>query len=262
MIIVARGGGSLEDHWAFNEEITARAIAGSRLPVISAVGHETDFTIADFAADQRAATPSHAAQLAVPDRSEMIPTLSREARLLRAAVTRRLESMHLAVERFRDSRGMRQPEDRLRRGMLDLDRLTDRLRTLLSRRAEAERDRLARAERRLWQQEPRAWIASRRARVEEFRARLDRRCENRLSRLRGRRELAAARLEALGPGQVLARGYSIVTAEADGRLVRSAAEAPRGTALRVRLHRGNLRCRVEESHVQGGSEHEGEGQTA
>ena len=262
VIIVARGGGSLEDLWAFNEEITARAIAGSRLPVISAVGHETDFTIADFAADQRAATPSHAAQLAVPDRSEMIPTLSREARLLRAAVTRRLESMHLAVERFRDSRGMRQPEDRLRRGMLDLDRLTDRLRTLLSRRAEAERDRLARAERRLWQQEPRAWIASRRARVEEFRARLDRRCENRLSRLRGRRELAAARLEALGPGQVLARGYSIVTAEADGRLVRSAAEAPRGTALRVRLHRANLRCRVEESHVQGGSEHEGEGQTA
>lgn len=247
LIIVGRGGGSLEDLWCFNEEVVARAIAGSARPVISAVGHETDVTIADFAADVRAATPSHAAQMAVPDREEFRARLERDTRILAAALRRRLESLRSRLDRLRDGRGMRRPEDALRRGMLDLDRLAERMRAALRVRGERGRERLGILERRLARQDPRSRLAARRLRVEALRAELERGCAGCLHAWRSRLDLAEARLAALGPAAVLARGYALVQREADGSLVRAAEQAPAGTRVRVQVRAGELRCRVEES---------------
>ena len=114
VMIVGRGGGSMEDLWTFNEEIVAEAIFRSRIPVISAVGHETDFTIADFVADRRAATPSEAAEIAVPDRQEILSVLNGAERRMLALLTERLKKARHSVNQLAQRRAMRQPLERLR----------------------------------------------------------------------------------------------------------------------------------------------------
>lgn len=247
VILLARGGGSLEDLWQFNEEVLVRAVAGSRVPVISGVGHETDFTICDFASDRRAATPSNAAELAVPDRAAVARTLARDARQADSAVTRILERARGRLQQLRHARGFRRGEDLLRRRAQDLDRLADRLAETAACRTRTGRERLRSLESRLARQEPRARVAARRSRLDELRRGLVRSCENRLSVRSARVEVASARLAALGPGRVLARGYALVRREADGRIIRSSAEAPVGARLSVLLHDGRLGCVVEES---------------
>ncbi len=247
VILLARGGGSIEDLWQFNEEVLARAVAGCRLPVVSGVGHETDFTICDFAADVRAATPSNAAELAVPDRAEVARMLAREARRAGLAAARILDRAGARLLRARHARGLRRPEDLLRRRAQDLDRLSDRLTAGAARVTGVRRERLRRLEGRLGRQEPRARVASRRARLEELRLRLFRSCETDLSGRRARVGVASARLGALGPESVLARGYAVVRREPDGHLVRRAGEAPAGARVSVRLHQGGLGCLVERS---------------
>jgi exodeoxyribonuclease VII large subunit len=247
VIILARGGGSLEDLWQFNEEVLARAVAGSRAPVISGVGHETDFTICDFAADRRAATPSNAAELAVPDRETVARALAREARQADSAVTRILERARGELQQLRHARGFRRGEDLLRRRAQDLDRLADRLAEAASGKSRTGREQLRSLESRLARQEPRARVAARRARLDELRRQILHSCENRLSVRRSRVDVASARLASLGPGRVLARGYALVRREVDGGIVRLAAEAPVGARLSVLLHQGRLGCLVEQS---------------
>lgn len=244
VVIIGRGGGSLEDLAAFNDEVLARAIAASPVPVVSAVGHETDFSIADFVADLRAATPTHAAQLVVPDRDEVRAQIGRSARALASHALRGLREARRTIERLRQTRPLRRPEAMLRQTRLDLDRTSDRLRRGLETAAARPRLRLQQVARRLERREPAAALLQARARLVDCKSRLQAEWSDRQSG-RGRRlELAGARLEALSPRQVLARGYSITRRARDGAVVRAVSEVAVGEEVEVVLARGSLRADV------------------
>jgi exodeoxyribonuclease VII large subunit len=221
VIIVGRGGGSLEDLWAFNEEAVARAIAGSKVPVISAVGHEVDFTIADFVADLRAPTPSAAAEVVVREKRAVADALvDVRLRLVRAVVRplrdleRRVDHMRARLDRAAD--GVR------RRAGYRVDLLTARLRAA----------------------SPYARLNTGRHRLERLETRLHGAMTRRLVGHRHRFTAAAGRLGSLSPLAVLGRGYSL-TRTPDGRIVRAARQVAPGDPLSVLLHEGQLDCRVE-----------------
>lgn len=149
VLIIGRGGGSLEDLWPFNEEIVARAVAASRIPVISAVGHETDFTICDFAADLRAPTPSAAAELAVPDQTELVAGLDDLNRRFRQSMETVLSGAGRRMDRISESRVFRDPLERLELRRIGIDRLTSAFQTGLNRQLECQKNLLASASGRL-----------------------------------------------------------------------------------------------------------------
>ena len=244
VLLIARGGGSLEDLWAFNDEQLARAIAASPIPVVSAIGHETDFSLSDFAADLRAPTPSVAAELLVPDRTDLRARLS--------GLSRTLASSH-------DNRH-RQASQRADRAWLRLQAQHPQARFALLRRREAElRQRLdAGLLRALEQRIARLRHADAVLRGSRPERRLDQ-LRERLSALHGRPQSAVARqlqhealrlrslarsLETVSPLATVARGYAILRRE-DGRIVRGTGDAPVGTALDATVADGRLKLRVE-----------------
>jgi exodeoxyribonuclease VII large subunit len=156
VLIIGRGGGSAEDLWAFNEEIVARTIADSDIPIISAVGHETDVSIADFVADERAATPSMAAEIAVPDRRDLSLQLRGWVDRLRDATTRRIDTARRRVRHLADSRTFHEPVRRLRDMQQRLDSATDQLQRAMKRRTETERHQVERLGDRLRSADPEA----------------------------------------------------------------------------------------------------------
>ena len=244
IVLVTRGGGSLEDLWAFNDEQLARAIAASPVPVVSAVGHETDFSLSDFAADLRAPTPSVAAELLVPNRSDL------DARL--QALQHRLSALQL--------QSLRQAMQRADRAILRLQAMRPQARLqLLQRRQQEARRRLESAwreqlERRrsslrhaaavLRATQPQRRLAILRERLQALglrpQAAIARQLQSDTLKLRG----LARSLEAVSPLATVARGYSIL-ADAEGRLVRSIAQVQPGDALSARLGDGKLKLRVE-----------------
>ncbi len=243
-IILGRGGGSLEDLWAFNEEKLARAVARSTVPVVSAVGHEVDFTITDFVADVRAATPTHAAELSTPNHADVEQTLSRARQRLRRCLLDATGQKREQLRRLAGSRAFLRPETRVQREQLRLDRLADRLKDALAAPTEQARERLRRLSSHLTADRLLLRIqdsARARQRVEER----WRRClPERMGDHRRRLDVAAAALRILGPTSVLERGYGIIR-NPDGTVLRSAADAPVGTQVEVRLAAGELECRVE-----------------
>jgi len=249
-IIVGRGGGSAEDLWAFNEEEVARAIRASVVPVISAVGHETDFTIADFAADVRAATPTAAAELVAEREDEVGSYVEGLTHSLVNAARYRVIASRARVQEAAMSHGFDEVRERLRGARREADDARRRLECRASDLASRARARLSTVVGRLSPATAAARAAQSRTRLELARAGLESGAGVALEAARARAAVAAAALDALSPLAVLGRGYALVKSE-QGRLVRAAREVSAGDRLSVRLAEGALRCRVEETEGGG-----------
>jgi len=243
VIVLTRGGGSPEDLWAYNDEALALAIAACPLPVVSAVGHEIDVTIADLAADLRAPTPTAAAELLLAGREELTLRLNAARQALARVMTRSLERRRADLRHLR--RAMADPRRRLADHRQRLDDVSARL-LMAQRTALAGRQaRLHRLVGRLAQARPERRLTQAQGRLEGLRGRL---WAAMIARLRGRRaaaELLRGRLRALGPLAVLGRGYALAFDE-KGRLLREAAQTAPGRAIEVKLQHGALRAVVEE----------------
>jgi exodeoxyribonuclease VII large subunit len=252
VVIVGRGGGSIEDLWAFNEESLARAIAASPVPIVSAVGHETDVTIADFVADLRAPTPSAAAEMVVAAHEEFCARIDRLGERLQAAaraeIQRRRTRLHLLTSR----RGLAGWEARLALRGRHVAELTHMLRrratALVARRAREHQARHTR----LTARDVRRQLAAMHGRLTAADGRLRAAAARRRDRAQSRLGSLAARLEALSPVAVLARGYAVCWNADRTTIVRRAADASAGELVRVTLSEGELECEVRRSH---GSDH-------
>jgi exodeoxyribonuclease VII large subunit len=244
LIIVGRGGGSIEDLWAFNEEIVARAIAASPVPVVSAVGHEIDFTIADFAADLRAATPSAAAELVAPDAAALQARFREVALSMGRQVAGRVERERGRLATLAKGRLFSEPGRRLRESAQRIDLAREQALRAAIHSLAIRRHRLSEQAGRLAAHRPDQILA---ARAESLRARvlsLTERAGRAIERKRHRLERAAASLRVLSPTATLERGYSI-TLDAAGHAVRSANSAKPGDRLLTRLRDGTILSQVK-----------------
>jgi exodeoxyribonuclease VII large subunit len=245
VLIIARGGGSLEDLWAFNEEEVVRAIAGSEIPVISGIGHETDFTIADFVADVRASTPSAAAELVVQTRREF----DKHVADLRDALTEQMRYRILVlirrVHELSGRRGFRRPLDLLRQQRQRADELTSRLAHGLRANVQNSRRRFTTTHMRIVSFDFRMKIAALRLRLEKRSTDLAGRYERLLRAKRERLDRLRLQLEERSPLRVLERGYAIAT-NAAGQVLSDATQVAVGDTVNLRLRRGNLITEVKD----------------
>ncbi len=244
VLLLVRGGGSLEDLWAFNDESLARAIDRLTLPLISGIGHEVDFTIADFVADVRAPTPSAAAELAVPDGTALLAELAATTRRLGLAAGRAQLQRRERLMRTWRRLWIQHPSQAVAQNAQRIDELQGRLATAVRRGLGMRVQRLATARAELSAASPAARVASLLQRARYAGLRLAPAMRHRLSLQEGRLETAARALNAISPLATLARGYAIVTLAADGAVVHDPAQAPPGTEIDARLSRGRLRARV------------------
>ena len=244
VLILARGGGSLEDLWPFNDERLARAIVASPIPVITGIGHEIDFTIADFAADVRAPTPSAAAELVVPDAQEWLGTFSRFGERLQRCMRRRLEEHHKRLRWLSGRAALVSPSARLSAQAQRLDELEQCLVRALRRRLQEQRERLRWLTGRAALVSPSARLTQQLLLLENLDQRLRRACRQAVSGRRERLAPLVRTLQAVSPLATLERGYAIVSVES-GEILRNAAAAEPGTIIEARLARGRIRARVE-----------------
>jgi exodeoxyribonuclease VII large subunit len=243
VIVITRGGGSIEDLWEFNEEIVARAIFHSAIPVVSAVGHEVDFTIADFVADLRAPTPSAAAELVVPD----VRDLERRARELENCLGKCwrdfLDRARSRLSAVSEKALFRELSGRLRDAQQQLDLAKESLLRTMEHRRTLDRTRLTNAQLALKAHNPARELAARRQQLQEIRRRLGESSKQRLSDARDRWDRMAGMLRILGPQATLERGYSI-TLNANGRVIRRVADAKARTRIKTRVRDGEFESTV------------------
>jgi exodeoxyribonuclease VII large subunit len=244
VIVVGRGGGSLEDLWAFNEEPVARAIFACETPVVSAVGHEIDYTIADFVADLRAPTPSAAAELVVRERDAVVAEIGQLREYLIHSMTACLTAFEHRLQLTRSSYGFRRPADLLIQYEQRVDDMHERILELQARRLRELESRLETLGKRLLATRPDRAVAALRDRLRSAGSMLAERVGNAVARRGAALTELAAKLDSLSPLSVLARGYGIVYYEND--IVKDSARLRVGDRIRIKLHRGSLGCAVEE----------------
>jgi exodeoxyribonuclease VII large subunit len=244
LIVLARGGGSLEDLAAFNSEAVARAIAGSELPVVSAIGHETDFTIADFVADLRAPTPSAAAELITEAQHTVTEDLASLTHRLERAARFQLLQARQKWSRLPASRTESRLAQLLRRLEQRLDDLAGRVEESVHAQLRALRKRTDELKAAVLRHDPRQLLAVSKQRLASRHSRLELAVTHRLHEASALRGSLDARLNALSPLAVLERGYALVHDEA-GRVVRDAARLEMGETVVTRVSRGSFRSRVE-----------------
>jgi exodeoxyribonuclease VII large subunit len=251
VIIVARGGGSLEDLWAFNEETVAQAIYASTIPVISAVGHEIDYTIADFVADIRAPTPSAAAELVIRNKLELHAQLQAVAQRLERAVRHRLETWRARLEACQQRRVLKDPWAPLRTMEQRIDELSVRLARSIRTRLRVSQEALGRGEAAIAHLSPLLMVGLLHERLTALEQRLIAAQGEHVRRERQELERLMATLQALSPLAVLARGYSICRHQSDGRVIREAHAVTPGMQVDITLWQGSLQCTVEAVMTKG-----------
>jgi exodeoxyribonuclease VII large subunit len=245
LILLTRGGGSLEDLWAFNEEIVARAILQSALPVVSAVGHEIDFTISDFVADFRAPTPSAAAEIITEGIFGSCQFLSRAGERIQWLTRQRLDEKNETLESYQSRLARLHPRRRLDNWQQRMDEMQTAMSRCVKQGLRGRRAEFSNLRERLGWVRPAVVIRQRREILWQEYQRLREQMRHALQECQVRAGALNTRLRLLGPEQVLARGYSITEDEATGKILRDEKDAVPGQFLRTRLHKGNLKSRVE-----------------
>ncbi|KQQ66413.1 exodeoxyribonuclease [Pseudomonas sp. Leaf127] len=245
-VILARGGGSLEDLWCFNEEAVARAIDACVTPIVSAVGHETDVSISDFVADVRAPTPSAAAELLAPDASDLHRRVESLQRRLVSRMREKLMHQQLLLDGL--SRRLRHPGERLRQQAQRLDDLDMRLRRAFDHSLRKQQTQVAHLQSRLAAQHPGRTLAFLRQRLDTLAERLPRAIREQLKARRLQLQHQVQTLQVVSPLATLGRGYSILLDER-GQAVRRADQTHTGQRLTARLSEGELQVRVEDNHL-------------
>jgi exodeoxyribonuclease VII large subunit len=244
VMIIGRGGGSIEELWAFNEEIVAKAIVDSKVPVISAVGHETDFTIADFVADLRAPTPTAAGELAVPHIDDLLERIMNRKLLLIKAFKTKLQSERSRLNSLMKSYALRNPRNLYQQKIETVDRLTDQLQKNISLHVRQNRDQLAQLHSRLQRVHPSQLITIQHERVLFMKSRVEKQFKQVLKEKNNRFSSSLSTLHALSPLKIMDRGYSLVYQEKD-TLIKSSKQVKAGDRLEINVRDGKIHCEVE-----------------
>jgi exodeoxyribonuclease VII large subunit len=237
VLIVGRGGGSLEDLWAFNEEVVLRAIFDSPIPIVSAVGHESDTTLADFVADLRAATPSAAAELVAPDAQSLLRRIEHPLLQMQRQLTSRLQHAQLKLDHL-DTRLQQSMTRDLQQRSQQLGALQTKLRSP-KQQLQHQRLRLSQLIQRMQQQWRPDWSRARRTSLDEWQRRLNISAEQRIQQSQHRLAQLAQNLQHISPLATLARGYAVAM-NADGKALTSAAQVSENESIKIRLHDGQL----------------------
>lgn len=245
VIIVGRGGGSIEELWAFNEEVVARAVHESRIPVISAVGHETDFTICDFVADVRAATPTAAAELAVPDQFELKRNISQLQSRLTRAIKERVTYNKEILQRLDRSYAFRYPEQLLRQKEQELDQLIEVMQKEMKRVLFVQKEKVQVLSKNLERMHPRNLLQNEKEKLEAFDQLLQRNFKDRMKEKEYSYHTLLTKLEMLSPLKMMDRGYNL-TFSKEKNLIKSIEDVDQGDRLSIQLKDGELDCEVVE----------------
>lgn len=253
VLIVGRGGGSIEELWAFNEEIVARAIFSSSIPIISAVGHETDVTIADFVADKRAPTPTGAAELAVPHIDELLGKIyTNQTRLMRT-MKKKISIQGDRLERLQKSYAFRYPHKLYEQKLEQVDKMKEELIKGTGKLLEQKSEQFIQLEKRLVLKSPNEQVIQYKQKHQVILRNLNRSMSLILSKNIQKYSHVISTLEALNPLKIMSRGYSVVYGE-DGKLVKSTEQVNINDRINVKLSDGTIYCEVKD--IQGGNKNE------